>query len=169
MPSRADASLGERWPSLNAARVFSMISRGRRWKSCLFSSAHRSHIRHSQTSVYGTLPQTPEFSEWGRMAPGKACFPRSAVPILGAYRTFRTTRVALQQSPIRSGGGPNEKHRRRGCQRSRRTGEGIQFCSDKFCPVLLSSLQSLRIFLARISLISRGRGTGWDRPDCGLC
>ena len=53
---------------------------------------------------HGALPQTPEFIESGRMAPGKASFPRSAVPVLGAYRTIGTTRVALQQSPIRSGG-----------------------------------------------------------------
>ena len=145
MPSRADASPRESWPSLNAARVVSTTPRGRRWNSCLFSSGHRSHIRHSQTSVYGALPQTPEFIESGRMAPGKASSPRSAVPFLGAYRTFRTTRVALQQSPIRSGGEANEKHPMQGCQSNRRVGEGIQFCSDKFCPVLLSSLQVFSI------------------------
>ena len=128
---------------MNAARVASTTSRGRRWKSCLFSSGHSRHRHPSPTSAYGALPQTPEFIESGRMAPGKASSPRSAVPFLGAYRTFRTTRVALQQSPIRSGGGPNGKQWIRGCQRNRRFGEVFHFCSDKFCPLLLSPLHSL--------------------------
>ena len=77
------------------------------------------------------------------MAPGKGSSPRSAVPFLGAYRTFRTTRVALQQSPIRSGSEPSGKHWMRGCQRNRRLGEVIHFCSNKFCPLLLSPLQHI--------------------------
>ena len=85
--------------------------------------------QHSPASAYGALPQTPEFIESGRMAPGKASLPLSAVPFQGAYRTIGTTRVALQQSPIRSGGEPNGKQWMRGCQRNRRFGAIFHFCS----------------------------------------
>jgi hypothetical protein len=63
------------------------------------------------------------------MAPGKASLPQSAVPILVAYRTVQTTRVALQQSPVRSGGEPNKKQRIRTRQRNPPIGEKIHFCS----------------------------------------
>lgn len=66
-------------------------------------------------------------SDWLR---GKRPFPGARFPLLGAYRTGRTTRVALQQSPIRSGGKPNGPLRTRAGQKNRPAHEEIHFCSE---------------------------------------